>query len=249
MPVGDFCRSVKTNRVFTTLERAFFEATGRSVGPAERASWLGSLPRLSGAIELAELPDSTFIGLEVQIPYYSERIDAVLYGHDAGRQPFVLLIELKQWSEADLVDDGRLSVAMRSGLVHVAHPSFQVDGYRRHLTNFVRAFHNRPVVNVACCVYAHNYPSRGGSLFHPQYADVMVQAPMFCSTDAEALADFMKARLGDDRGAEVVDRVRREGFTPSKLLIENASELIRRQDVFTMLDERTVPTTEGQAAR
>ena len=238
MPVVDFFRSVKTNRIFTDLDQAFFSATGRSVGPGERASWFGSLPRLSGALELAGLPDSTFIGLEVQIPYYSERIDAVLYGHDAAGDALAVLVELKQWSAVDLTDDGRLAVAMRNGLVQLAHPSFQVDGYRRHLTNFVRAFHNRPVVRVDCCVYAHNYPGREGPLFDPQYSDVMVQAPVFCAMDAEALAGYMKARLGEDRGAEVVDRVRREGFAPSRLLIENASEMIRRQDVFTMLDEQ-----------
>ena len=235
MPVSDFCRSVKTNRVFGDLERALASA-GRGVSPAERASWSGSLPRLSGAIELAEVPAETFIGLEVQIPYYSERIDAVLYGHDAGRQPFAVLIELKQWSDATLTDDGRLTIAMRSGMVPVVHPSFQVDGYRRHLTDFVRAFHRPPEVRVGCCVYAHNYPARVGPLFDPQFADVMAQAPVFCANDAEALAEYLKARVGDNRGAEVLRRVDVDGIAPSKLLIEKASEMIRRQDVFTMLD-------------
>ena len=93
-------------------------------------------------------------------------------------------------------------------------------------------------MNVSCCVYAHNYPKRAGSLFHRQYADVMVRAPVFCAMDAEALADYMRTRLGDDRGAEVIDRVHREGFAPSRLLIDGAAEMIRRQDVFTMLDEQ-----------
>lgn len=238
MPVGEFCHAVKTNQVFSTLEQAFFRTTGRTVGPAERASWHGSLPRLSGAIELAGLPHSTYIGLEVLIPYYSERIDAALFGHDADGKASVVLVELKQWSEADLVDDGRLSITMRSGPVPVVHPSFQVDGYRRHLTNFAHAFHSQPPIHVAGCVYAHNYPGRGGALFDPQYADVIKQAPVFCAMDAQALANYMKAQLDADRGAEIVDRIRREGIAPSKRLLERASESIRKQDVFTMLDEQ-----------
>ncbi len=122
-----------------------------------------------------------------------------------------------------------------------------MDGYRRHLTNFVRAFHNDPAVQVACCVYAHNYPGRVGSLFDSQYTDVMVRAPVFTATDAEALADYMKGRLDDDRGAEVVDRVWREGVAPSKLLIDNVSEMIQRQDVFTMLDEQ-IPAKQSIVA-
>jgi hypothetical protein len=238
MPVSEFYHSVKTNQVFVDLEKSFFSATGRSVGPGERASWLGSLPRLVGALELADLPDSTYIGLEVQIPYYSERIDAVLYGHDFEAHPFAIIVELKQWSDVDLTEDGRIAVPMRSGVVHLAHPSQQVAGYRRHLASFVRAFHNEPVVRLDGCVYAHNYPERAGSLFDPQYIDVMSNAPVFCAGDAEALALFFRSRLGEDRGAEVVDRVRREGLAPSKLLIDYASEMIRQQDVFTMLDEQ-----------
>jgi hypothetical protein len=237
LSVAEFCRSVKTNRIFTDLEDAF-SAAGRSVAQNERQSWQGSLPRLSGALELAALPGSTYIGLEVQVPYYSERIDAVLYGHDAAGSPFTVLVELKQWSAAELAGDGRLLVGMRGGPVAHAHPSFQVDGYRRHLGNFVKAFHNQPVVNVDCCVYAHNYPSRTGPLFDAQYSDVMVRAPVFSAVDAESLATFLAARLGEDRGAEIVDRVRREGIAPSKLLAEHASEAIRRQDVFTMLGEQ-----------
>jgi hypothetical protein len=44
---------------------------------------------LSGLLELCELPDDILVGLEVQIPYYSERIDAVLYGYDAANRPTV----------------------------------------------------------------------------------------------------------------------------------------------------------------
>lgn len=238
MPVGEFCHVVKTNRVFSMLEQGFFKSTGRTVGPAERASWHGSLPRLTGALELANLPHSTFIGLEVLIPYYSERIDAALYGHDTKGNAAVVLIELKQWSDAQLVDDGRLTVAMRSGLVQLTHPSLQVAGYRRHLMNFVRAFHSQPVIQVASCVYAHNYPNREGSLFDPQYVDALREAPVFCAMDAEALADYMRSRLIDNRGAEVIERVHREGLGPSKRLLERAAESIRQQDVFTMLDDQ-----------
>ncbi len=254
MSVRDFCYAVKTNRIFTDLERAYFAAMGRTAIPAEQASWVGSLPRLSGAIELAELPEGVNIGLEVKIPYYSERIDAVIYGTDQQNRMFVVLIELKQWSDVGLADDGLLNVRMRSGLVSVVHPSLQVDGYRRHLTNFVRAFHNEPKVQVACCVYAHNYPHREGPLFDPQHSEAIARAPVFCAVDAEHLSEFLKARVGKGSGVDVLNRVRREGFAPSKLLIDCAADLIRRQDVFTMLDEqipaqRSIVRALGEAIR
>lgn len=238
MSVREFCHGVKTNRVFSELEAAYVAVAGRSPPPSERRSWDGSLPRLTGALELAKLPDSVYIGLEVPLPYYSNRVDAVLYGHDPKGSPSVLLVELKQWSEAVQDTDGRIKVPIGGQIRTHLHPSLQVEGYRRYLTNFVQACHNAPPVRTACCVYAHNYPARSGSLFDQQYAEALVQAPVFCATDAEQLAEYMRAHVGNDHGAEVYDRMRREGVGPSESLIARAAEMIRQQDVFVMLDEQ-----------
>jgi hypothetical protein len=238
LPVRDFCHGVKTNRLFVTLETAYRDAMGCSVGRAERDSWNASLPRLSGLLELCEIPESVLVGLEVRIPYYSERIDAVLYGHNAANQASVILLELKQWSEIGLSSDGRLTIMMRNGPVQVVHPSLQVDGYRRHLLNFVRAFHNEPGVQIAGCVYAHNYPQRTGPLFDSIHEENMSSAPVFSAVDVELIAEFIVARVSGGNGIAVADRIRMEGFSPSKLLIDRAAELIRHQNVFTMLDDQ-----------
>lgn len=238
MSVQEFCRGIKTNRVFAELEAAYVTTAGRSPAPAERRSWDGSLPRLTGALELAELPDSVYIGLEVPLPYYSNRIDAVLYGHDPNGSPSALLIELKQWSDVALDVDGRVSIRAGGQIRSHLHPSLQVEGYRRYLTNFVQACHNEPAIRIATCVYAHNYPARSGSLFDQRYSEALAQAPVFCATDAEQLAEYMRSHVGNDHGAEVYDRMRREGVGPSESLIARAAEMIRRQDVFVMLDEQ-----------
>lgn len=238
LPVREFCLGVKSNKLFAALESAYRSVMGRSVGRAERDSWNGSLPRLSGLLELCELPDTVLVGLEVQIPYYSERIDAVLYGRNASNQDSLVLLELKQWSDVEPSTDGRLVIMMRNGPVHVVHPSLQVEGYRRHLLNFVRAFHNEPSVQITGCVYAHNYPYRAGPLFDVIHAETMSSAPVFCAGDVELIADFLKSRVGGGNGTSVADRILRQGFAPSRLLIDRAAELIRRQDVFTMLDDQ-----------
>ena len=69
MTVREFCRSVKLNRLFVDLEQAYLQTAGRNAGRAERDSWAGSLPRLSGVLELCELSDSVRIGHEVRVPY------------------------------------------------------------------------------------------------------------------------------------------------------------------------------------
>jgi len=238
LPVREFCHAVKSNRLFADLETAYRDAIGCSVSQTERASWNGSLPRLSGLLELCELPDTVLVGLEVQLPYYSERIDAILYGLDTNNQASLVLIELKQWSSAGSSADGRLTIMMRNGPVQVVHPSLQVDGYRRHLLNFVRAFHNPPSVQMAGCVYAHNYPERSGPLFEAIHEEGMTEAPVFSAVDVELAVAFIKLRVGNGNGSAIADRIRLDGFAPSRLLIDRAADLIRNQNVFTMLDEQ-----------
>jgi type I restriction system adenine methylase HsdM len=255
LPVREFCRSIKVNRLFSDLESAYVQSTGRNPSVAKRDAWTHGLPRLSGVLELCDLPESVYVGLEVQVPYYSKRVDLVLYGHEAEGRPSMMLVELKQWSELDsAAEDGRLSVRMRTGLVPVVHPSLQVQGYRRHLANVVRAFQNEPRVQLSGCVYAYNYTGPPGPLSDAQYSAALAEAPLFCATDAERLAGFIKARLCRGRGAEVIDRIRREGLAPSQLFIEKASELTVRQDVFTLLDEqipaqRSILAALGRAIR
>lgn len=243
LPVREFCRLAKSNQLFVDLERAFLLATGRNVGPSERASWAGSLPRISGILELVDLDSSVHIGLEVQIPYYSERIDVAVYGYGTSGHPCVVLIELKQWSDVEESGD-RLYVRMRTGLVPVIHPSAQVDAYRRHISNFVRAFHNPPAVELFCCAYLHNYRGHKGPLFQDAHHDAISLAPLFCSEDAIALANFIASRVGRGQGLEIIDRISREGLAPSRSLVDQAAAQIRLQDVFTMLDEQ-IPAQES----
>jgi hypothetical protein len=237
---------VKTNQIFPNLEAAFRERIGGAVSFAERDSWHASLPRLSGMLELCELPGDVIIGLEVQIPYYSERIDAALYSHDATGRPSVVLIELKQWSQVERDTDGRLIVRMRQGPVTVVHPSLQVAGYRRHLQNFVKAFHATPGVQIACCVYAHNYLTRGGALFEIAQESDEVNAPIFGAAEVNGMIQFLRERTINGNGISTAELIQFGGLTPSRRLIEGANELIRDQNVFTMLDEQ-IPAQRGIA--
>ena len=108
-----FRRSVQTNRLFDEIDQAYPIVAGRPPQQAERDSWIASLPRLLNVFDLAELPDGTYVGIEVQIPYYSERIDVVLYGLDRDDEENVVLIELKQWSDVDKTPEGELEIWMR----------------------------------------------------------------------------------------------------------------------------------------
>lgn len=238
LPVREFCQSVKTNQLVAELERAYVRANGSSAARVQRDSWTESLPRLADVLELCDLPATVYIGLEARIPHCSARVDFALYGHDSIGRPSVVLVEAKRWSEPDrAAGDGLLLIRKRTGLLSVLHPSLQVQGYRRQLASFVKAFQSEPPVQLASCAYAPNC-SAAGPLLDAQFADALAGAPVFCALEAERLAEFVQERVGQGGGAEVLARIRREGLAPTKVLIEQVPQLMRRQDVFNFLDEQ-----------
>jgi DUF2075 family protein len=88
-------------------------------------------------------------------------------------------------------------------------------------------------------VYAPNYrQQRAGPLFAPEYAEAIGKAPIYCSKDVEQLAAFIRKSVGKGRGLEVIERIWRDGNGPAKILQQVVPQIIRRQNVFTLLDEQ-----------
>ena len=238
-PLKAFLHATKTNRLFVDLARKFPQTARRKVQDAESASWAGSLPRLCDVLELAPLSDSVEVAVEIGVPYYGKRIDAALFGHNKAGDPCMVLVELKQWSKLNPPDeDGRLYIWMRSGRKEVEHPSQQVHDYQQYLSTFLRACRNEPRVKLVSCAYAHNYPDRTGPLFDAQFAQDIERSPLFSACDAELFASFIKKHVGAGGGAEILQRIWREGCGPSLALKDHASDLVYSQNVFTLLDEQ-----------
>jgi hypothetical protein len=74
MSVGDFCRAVRSNRIFPDLRRTYLAAAGRTVGPAEQASWSGSLLlRLLGNASWAKRRSLTHLMSNRSAAYRADR--------------------------------------------------------------------------------------------------------------------------------------------------------------------------------
>jgi hypothetical protein len=120
------------------------------------------------------------------------------------------------------------------------HPSSQAHGYHDHLLDFCRAFQSGSPLLLSSCAYCHNYSGQppDGGLFHPQFDEIRAMSPTFGERHATELAEFLRARLAGGSGEGILNRYDSEGLGPSKLLIAHADEMIRRQNVFRLLDEQ-----------
>ena len=96
--------------------------TGRSPSASERRSWPRSLPVLARDLVEAGLGKVEML-VEYQLPLTSMRADVVLAGVDArtGEDAYVV-VELKQWSQADLYEDDERLVLVE-GFHREAQPS------------------------------------------------------------------------------------------------------------------------------
>ena len=108
----DFIDDTIHNRVADIMSDRFKENLGRNVSTSEFNSWNNSSQYLKNIIELGELKHN-YICLEYPVPYTGERIDCLLFGKSEEEKAFVVLMELKQWSDVKSLEIGRASCRER----------------------------------------------------------------------------------------------------------------------------------------
>lgn len=209
---------------------------GAPVGAGERRSWRNSLPALARDLSDAGL-DQIEVLLEHRLPLTSKRADAILAGvHPrTGRHSYVV-VELKQWSQANLWEDDDALVEVDGARYLSSHPSTQVAGYVQYLRDFARAFEHTPD-ELQGVAYLHNATDFGvGDLLASRE---LTQAPLFTGESRGQFIEYLQSLLvRDTSGTGAADRLVRSGTAPSKQLMTVVAKEIRDQEQFVLLDEQ-----------
>ncbi|WP_067699327.1 DUF2075 domain-containing protein [Nocardia jejuensis] len=208
-------------------------------GAGEVRSWMRSLPPL-----LAELVDSGLGDVEVllehKLPHSPKRVDVILCGlHPRTGEVSYVLVELKQWSKAELLAADVVLIAAYSN--PVLHPVAQVRGYCQYLVDSTPALADLPQA-VHGIAYLHNAtsteiptlmkyrPDRFGRMFTEDAKSEMV----------EHLRAVLDVEAGRDPARESADRFLRFTHGPSKPLLSLAAKEIQDREQFVLLDEQRV---------
>src|SRR5699024_10447277 len=103
----------------------------------EIRSWENSLLRMGNVMQDKGIPNDASVAIEFQVPNTSKRVDFLIAGND-GEENHVIVVELKQWSEIELIDnkDGVVSTYVGGGLRTVPHPSYQAWSYAALINDF-----------------------------------------------------------------------------------------------------------------
>lgn len=236
----DLLDEAKADRLHTLLsEQAAFQFDSRASAGEERA-WRRSLPVL-----LTDLVDAGLghveVLLEHKLPHSPKRVDVVLCGiHPRTGESSYVLVELKQWSRAELIAYDLVHVPGLGPDPHL-HPVTQVRDYCEYLVDSTPALAERPHA-VHGIAYLHNArTSLVASLTQYQPTEY---GRLFTLDDRAELIQHLRAVLATDGAREAAlaaaDDFLNFAHAPSKPLLNLAAKEIQEREQFVLLDEQKV---------
>ena len=236
-----FVQDSRHNAIADKLRTAFETHFRYRPSPAEVASWRNSLRAMSDILVQGELLETSVV-LEYQLPLTSRRLDCMVLGRDRAAQDRAVVVELKQWEQADVSDvEGCVETWVGGNIREVLHPSTQVSQYRQYLEDCHYAFSGLKPIRLDACSYLHNATAGTTTeLQDDRYRAFLDLAPVFCGDQTSDLVEHLRERtLGGDPGG-LLERVTEERYRPSKALMDHVAAVIEDEPVYTLLDEQFV---------
>jgi uncharacterized protein len=232
----EFARSAANadSALIPVLAERFVHELGYRASESEQRSWRNSLPVLARDISDAGL-DGIEVLVEHRLPLTSRRLDVVLCGTSPkDGSPSYVVIELKQWSQAEPVD-GIADVVTVSGTGgERLHPGEQVRRYCLYLRDFIAAFEDvRHLYGVA---YLHNATEHDvDGLFQLPQTD---QSRLFTGQHRGELVSYLRTRLSNEGASAAAERLLDSAVRPSRQLLSLAAVEVQERQSFLLIDEQ-----------
>lgn len=232
-----FIDDVYSNSIEDIITEMVLEKLHKKVGKSEYQSWSNSLPQVEQLLRDEDIPNDAGVAIEYNIPQTQNRVDFIISGRDEDKNDRVVLIELKQWSEATLTTkDGMVNTRFSHGYKDTQHPSYQAWSYSMLLNGFNTAVYEGKI-KLSPCAYLHNYKDDGviKNDFYQSYLD---KAPVFCKEDKRDLREFIKKfiRYGDKN--DIIFNIENGEIRPSKALADSMSSMLKGNQEFTLIDSQ-----------
>ncbi|OYZ01676.1 MAG: hypothetical protein B7Y37_05830 [Sphingobacteriia bacterium 28-36-52] len=211
----------------------------RGAGASEIKSWANSLGFMERIMRDEQIPSDCGIAIEYQIPQTGKRIDFIISGQDPDNKDSVMLIELKQWSEANLTNKDSIVETYVGGRIgEHTHPSYQAWSYATLLQGFNEVVYTENI-SLHPCAYLHNYVE-DNVIKNEFYADYISKAPVFLKSDAHKLSEFIKKHIRHGDKSNILYRIENGRIRPSKLLADSVSKMLKGNQEFVMIDDQKV---------
>ena len=235
-----FHADVMTNDIGNIIYDAYRSVTGRNTGKSEIDSWINSLQYMDRVLhDEPEIPHDAGVAIEYHLPQSSKRIDFILTGKDHAQRESAILIELKQWQQAQITtSDAIVITQFKHGARETLHPSYQAWSYKRLLEDFNQTVQEENI-QLYPCAYLHNY-EEDDVITNVFYSEHIRNAPLFLKKDAIKLQQFIKANVKYGDKNQIMYRIDHGRIKPSKNLADQLSSMLKGNEEFVLIDDQKV---------
>src|SRR6185312_16035968 len=233
-----FSEDVLTNSIDKIISSQIKKWTGKETARTEMISFKNSLEHMDRVLQDRQIPDDCGISVEYHIPQTSKRVDFIISGND-GMQDCCVIIELKQWSEAEITaQDGLVKTKLQGHQVATSHPSYQAWSYAALLKAF-NATVEQDSIELYPCAYLHNYEA-DDVITNDFYGFYLEKAPAFLKPDAARLRGFIRRYIKNGDNSNIVQRINNGKIRPSKSLADALRSIMEGNREFLMIDDQKV---------
>ena len=239
---SDFLHSVEADTIALEIQQKILEKMGKKTVANEFLSWENSMQYMYKVMNDPEIPEDAGIAIEFNIPQTAKRVDFMVSGYDSVGTPGMVIVELKQWSKLEKVENTETLVETYTGnaLRKVVHPSYQAWSYAQLITDYNSAVQDRHI-HLAPCVFLHNYfRTDNDPLDDDRYEAYTSEAPAFTKGQVGDLREFIKKCVKNGDKKEVLYMVDHGAIRPSKSLQNAIASMIKGNEEFIMIDEQRV---------
>ncbi|HEX6916326.1 MAG TPA: DUF2075 domain-containing protein [Chitinophagaceae bacterium] len=236
---GGFLDDVLSNNIENIIHDVFKAKLNQSTSTNEIRSWKESLMYMDKVLSDASIPEDCGVAIEYRIPQTCKRVDFILTGQGKNKEELAIIVELKQWTEAQLTEkDGVVKTRFARGSAEVSHPSYQAWSYAMLLQGFNETVYSQHI-QLKPCAYLHNYVP-DGVIDNDFYREHIANAPLFLRTDAAKLRNFIKEHVKYGDSSSILYRIDCGRIRPSKMLSDSLASMLKGNQEFIMIDEQKV---------
>lgn len=237
--VDEFRKVVEAGGIAKVIKQALEDAGYVDNNEAEFHSWDNSLEVMANVLSTG-VPNDAEVAIEYKIPATNKRIDFMVSGYDENNRTNVVIIELKQWSDATPSDLADVVTYTGGGMRHVAHPCYQAKSYADAIENFNSSVRKQNFL-FEPCAFLHNFPEeKREHIDNAQYHKIILEAPIFLQEDRLKLRSFVAKYIKKSDQGKALEVIEWGKIKPSKELQDVVGSMILGNKEFSLIDDQKV---------
>ncbi len=234
-----FVDDVRSNLIADKVEAEVLLKMKRKSSRSEVMSWANSLLYMCNILsdDRNSVPASAGVAIEFNIPLTNRRVDFIITGKNVDRNDTAIIVELKQWQEAERTNkDAIVKTRFQHGVKETIHPSYQAWSYAALIEDYNETVREE-TINLQPCAYLHNMRSNEvvNDDFYKEHTD---KAPVFISQDVLKLGNFLSNSIKYGDSDDIMYRIEHGKIKPSKHLADSLNSMLDGNAEFIMLDEQ-----------